>query len=266
MELPTLADLWATSYQVEHRRFHVRTEDGVRIAGVHLDRQDSDTLVIYLHGFLANKNHMRVPRFVEALSARFDVMAIDLRGHGESGGGCSFGAHEVLDIQATVEYARSLGYERITTIGSSMGGASVIRHAALYHSQDGVVTIGAFADPQDIGRPGSDYGVQLLYNTGRLGELWSYVTRGTRLDALHEHEPALELVGDVAPIPLLLIHGEWDATVHPRSAELLYENASEPKELVIIPRGGHDYPHLTEETIDRIQRWMLKYGLDEPKE
>src|SRR5215212_3626331 len=106
----TIADLWNRPYQVEHRRFHVRTEDGERIAGVHLDRQASETLILYVHGFMSGKNHLRVPGFVEALSEHYDVMAVDLRGHGESSGGSTLSEREVLDIQATVEYARSLGY------------------------------------------------------------------------------------------------------------------------------------------------------------
>lgn len=262
----TFAQLWNTQYQVEHRRFQVLTEDGVRIAGVHLDRVDSETLIIYIHGFMSGKNHLRVPNFVEALAAYFDVMAVDLRGHGESDGGSTMGAQEVLDIQATVEYARSLGYQRIVTVASSMGGAATIRHAARYKSQDGVVTIGAFANVMDIGRPKADLGLQFLYRTGRVGEVWSYLTRGTRLDYLERHEAPYEVVGQIAPIPLLLMHGEWDTTVHPRSAKLLYAHAGEPKELILIPRGGHDYPHLTRQTAERIREWMGRYGLLAPKD
>lgn len=258
----TLSNFWNRDYQTEHRRFHVRTEDGLQIAGIHLDRQDSETLTLYIHGFLSNKNHRAVPRFVQALSDHFDVMAIDLRGHGESEGGCTMGAHEVLDIQATVEYARSLGYRRIITIGSSMGGAAVIRHAALYGTQDGVVTIGAYAHSQEIGPPVTDYGLQLLYTAGRMGDWLSYLVRGTRLDALHEHESPEELVGKIAPLPLLLIHGEWDYTVHPVSAQRLYDAANDPKELVVVPRTGHDLPLLTSQTAARIHDWMRRHDLE----
>jgi pimeloyl-ACP methyl ester carboxylesterase len=258
----TLSHLWNRDYEVEHHRFHVNTEDGVRIAGIHLNRRDSETLTLYVHGFMSNKNHRAVPGFVQALSNLFDVMAIDLRGHGESEGGCTMGAREVLDIEATVQYARSLGYRRVITIGSSMGGASVIRHAAIYGTQDGVVTIGAFADPQEIGPPATDYGLQLLYTTGAIGDWLSYLVRGTRLDALHAHESPLELVGNIAPIPLLLIHGEWDYTVHPTAAQRLYDAANEPKELVIAPRTGHDLPLLTQATANRIREWMRRHDLE----
>ena len=258
----TLAPLWHKLYEREHRRFQVRTEDGVAIRGVHLDRHQGQTLLVYVHGFMANKNHRRVPRFVEALAAYFDVMAIDLRGHGESEGGCTMGAREVLDVEATIAYARGLGYRRVITIGSSMGGATVIRHAALYRSQDGVATIGAFADAQAIGRPSADYGLHFLYNSGRVGEGWSYLMRGTRLDERHAHDAPHELVAAIAPIPLLLIHGEWDTTVHPRSAHRLFQKANEPKELVIVPRGGHDAPHLTSETAALIRAWIARHNLE----
>ncbi|MCB0077509.1 MAG: alpha/beta fold hydrolase [Anaerolineales bacterium] len=260
--IPTIAALWANEYHLDHRRFYVTTRDDVRIAGIYLDRADTDSLVIYVHGFMAGKDHHHVPRFVQAFSHFFDVMAIDLRGHGESGGGCTMGEMEVLDVEATIQYARSLGYEHITTIGSSMGGATVIRHAALHQSQNAVVTIGAFADVSDIGRPNSDYGLHLLYNSGRLGEMWSYVTRGTRLANLRHHQTPLQLVGQVAPLPLLLIHGEWDVTVHPRAAQLLYDAAREPKRMILVERGGHDAPHLTAATAQLIRDWMIEHGVD----
>lgn len=261
----TLATLWARRYRVPHYPFDVRTEDGIRIAGVHLNRKRTSTLVIYAHGFMSNKNHLRVPGFVEAMSQYFDVMAIDLRGHGESEGYSTIGTHEVLDIQATVAYGRSLGYKRIVTVGSSMGGSSMIRHAALYKSQDAVITIGAFADPISFGRPFSDDGLRLVYKAGKLGEWWCYMMRGTRLRTayytLHEQDPPFQLVERIAPKPLLIIHGEWDVTVHPRSAKQLYAYAKEPKEIVLLPYTGHDYPHLTAKMAHRLYEWIVRHGL-----
>lgn len=256
-----LATFWKRRYQVQSRAFHIWTKDDVRITGTYLDHLNSQTVVIYAHGFMANKDHGRVPRFVQALSGYCAVIAVDLRGHGDSGGGCTMGAREVLDIEATVDYARSLGYKHIITVGSSMGGASVIRHAALYKSQDGVATIGAFADLANIGRIGSDYYIQFLYNTGRFGEIWSYLTRRTRLHKLQKQQPPFQLVRQIAPLPLLIIHGEWDPLVHPRSAQQLFSHAKNPKEMIIVPRGGHDSQHLTAKTAARIWRWMGRYGL-----
>ena len=43
-----------------------------------------------------------------------------------------FGDREVLDLEAAVGWARTLGYQRVATVGFSMGGAVAVRHAALY--------------------------------------------------------------------------------------------------------------------------------------
>lgn len=259
--MKSLRTLMNRDYTIVHRRFSVRTSDGVRIAGIHLDRRDSETLILYVHGFLANKNYRRVPSFMQALAQHFDVMSIDLRGHGESGGTTTMGHHEVLDIEATIEYARRLGYQRIITLGSSMGGASVLRHAALHHSQEGVITIGAFADVSDIS-PSSNLGVSLLFGIPRWGNHWAYLTRGTRLGELTTHEPPWTVVGRISPVPLLLIHGGWDHVVLPRALDRLYESANEPKERLLIPRGGHDYAHQTQSTVDVICDWIERQGLD----
>lgn len=265
-----LKKIFSRAYRVQHHRFFVEAEDGVQIAGIHLERREErtinqKTLIIYIHGFMGSKNNLRVPDFLENLSEHVDVMAIDMRGHGESGGYTTIGAHEVLDIQATIDYARSLGYYDIVTLGSSTGGTSAIRHAGLYKSQQGVITLGAFADQTNIGRWISDDGLRIVYRAGRIGKLWCYLTGGTRLhdsyNLLMEQEPAYKLVGKIAPIPLLLQHGTLDWMVHPRAATLLFENANEPKELVIIPRGGHDHPNLNQKTIKRIMDWMERHGL-----
>ncbi|MCZ7570350.1 MAG: alpha/beta fold hydrolase [Ardenticatenaceae bacterium] len=254
----SLADIWNRAYALEHRRFTTETADGVPIAGVHLDRSDTDLLVIYAHGFLSNKNHRVVPHFVELLSERFDVMAFDFRGHGESGGACSFGNDELLDLDAVVRYARGFGYQKIVTVGSSMGGATVIRHAGLVGNVDGVATIGAFADARNLRRPTSAFGLHLIFNTA-LGGPFAAITRGTRVGDLEpgEHQP-IDVVDRIAPAPLLLIHGEWDMLIHPDEAESLFARAREPKELVVVPRGGHDIPLLTSDTIALLDNWIKR--------
>lgn len=254
----TFADVWNRAYEVEHRRFTTMTTDDVPIAGVHLDRAGTDILVIYAHGFLSNKNHRIVPRFVELLGERFDVMAFDFRGHGESGGLCSFGDGELLDLDAVVRYARGFGYRKIVTVGSSMGGATVIRHGGLIGNVDGVATIGAFADARNLRRPASVLGLRLIFNTA-LGGPFAAITRGTRVGNLQlaEHQP-IDVVHRIAPAPLLLIHGEWDMLIHRDEAESLFAHAREPKELFVVPHGGHDIPLLTRDTVELLDDWIRR--------
>ncbi len=254
------AALWNRAYRRLHHLFNVITEDGVTIQGVHLENDRRDLLFVYCHGFLSGKNHRAVPRFVEALARQADAMSFDFRGHGESDGYCTFADREVLDLAAVIRYARSLGYERIVTIGSSMGGATVIRHAALAGGVDGVVTIGAFADGDNFWWLSSQRAVQLFFNT-RLGAELCWWTRGTRLGTPGRMEQPIEVVDRIAPKPLLLIQGEWDLLIHPSEAEALYRTAREPKELVLVPRSGHDLPLLTENTRDLIVGWVKRNAI-----
>lgn len=251
------ATLWNQPYNVPHRRFRAVTDDGVTIAGVHVDVADTDTVVIYAHGFLSNKNHRNVPRFVELLSREFDVMAFDFRGHGESEGSCTFTNGEVLDIEAVVRHARLVGYERVVTVGSSMGGAAVICHAGLYGGVDGLTTIGTFDDARTLRRPMTLAALNLLFATP-FGPTVAEVTRGTRLgDLLHGDQPIDVVAGIV--VPTLFIHGEWDHLIHPEASRRLYERATEPKTLVVVPRKGHDMPHLSADTVELLADWITQF-------
>jgi fermentation-respiration switch protein FrsA (DUF1100 family) len=46
-------------------------------------------------------------------------------------------------------------------------------------------------------------------------------------------------VGQIAPAPILLVHGSADPFFPPEEAEHLYQHAGEPKGLWVIPGGGH---------------------------
>ena len=50
---------------------------------------------------------------------------------------------------------------------------------------------------------------------------------------------AVDMVGSLSPVPLLILHGERDWLVHPGQARQLYEAAGPPKELVILPGVAH---------------------------
>jgi len=60
----------------------------------------------------------------------------------------------------------------------------------------------------------------------------------------------------IAPInPLLVIQGAKDSFVDIEQAEMLYQQAKEPKELVIIEGMKHP-PALPEEFYETVERWL----------
>jgi len=92
-------------------------------------------------------------------------VSFDFRGHGASGGSSTVGDAEVLDLDAAVAATREYGYQRVVTVGFSMGGAVAIRQAALrgvrtLSPPDGVVTLSAVSRWYRVGH-GADAPVAL---------------------------------------------------------------------------------------------------------
>ena len=77
----------------------------------------------------------------ERFNRHAGVVTFDFRGHGRSGGLSTLGDKEIDDLDVAVRYARELGYQRVATVGFSMGGSVVLRHAALRGGVDAVVSV-----------------------------------------------------------------------------------------------------------------------------
>ncbi|MHB8670640.1 MAG: alpha/beta hydrolase [Acidimicrobiales bacterium] len=120
------------------------TTDGVPLATRRWEASGPPVATIVLvHGFTASKDEGRVVAVAEALQrAGMEVLCYDGRGHGQSGGLCSLGDEERLDVAAAVESVRreSPG-SRIVAVGASMGAIAVLRHAAVDPLLAGVVTV-----------------------------------------------------------------------------------------------------------------------------
>ena len=68
----------------------------------------------------------------------------------------------------------------------------------------------------------------------------------------------------IAPIPLLVVHGDKDEFFPVDHAERIYAAANEPKELWIVPGFGHAERGSGPQLIKRIGRWMhAAVGLSE---
>jgi len=57
--------------------------------------------------------------------------------------------------------------------------------------------------------------------------------------------------------PLLLIHGTADGILHHRASEMIYEQAQEPKRLVLIPDGGHGLAEDPERVYGEMREFVL---------
>ena len=93
------------------------------------------------HGFTLHWQHGAVWKAATRLNRSCGVITFDFRGHGRSGGVSTLGDLEIRDVDVALRYARELGYQRVATVGFSMGASIVLRHAGLIGGADAVVSV-----------------------------------------------------------------------------------------------------------------------------
>ncbi|MEU3950139.1 alpha/beta hydrolase [Streptomyces sp. NPDC029526] len=127
--------------------------DGTRTGGP----EDAPAFVV-AHGFTGDVDRPHLRRVARALRRHGAVLTFSFRGHGASGGRSTVGDREVLDLAAAVGRARELGHARVVTVGFSMGGSVVLRHAALGAGTGGAAAGGPGAGGAGTGGDGAPAG------------------------------------------------------------------------------------------------------------
>jgi fermentation-respiration switch protein FrsA (DUF1100 family) len=234
------------------------TEDGVTIDAVHLPGpQDGDLAIVVAHGFTMSWQRPMTWKLVQRFNRAAAVVTLDFRGHGRSSGLCTLGDKEIYDLDVAVRYARELGYSRVAAVGFSMGASVVLRQAALLGGVDAVVSVSS---------PGRWYfrGTEPMRRVHfaaekRLGRAFSRFVLHTRISAAGwptpQPVPPTEAAAMISPTPLLIVHGDQDIYFPPDHGQDLYDAASEPKELWLIPGFGHAERHTDDALVDRICGW-----------
>jgi pimeloyl-ACP methyl ester carboxylesterase len=241
----------------------VETVDGIRLAATHVTAAGPGDLVIVLaHGFTVATRKPGLRRVIDRLARSAGVLAFDFRGHGRSGGRTTAGDLEVLDLDAVVGLARSLGYARVATVGFSMGGAVVVRHAAGASASGGYVPAQPVDAVVSVSAPSRWYvrdtvpmrRVHWLLTT-RTGRLVAGAVLRTRVGSgwPTEPEPPVAAAARVA-VPFLVVHGDADpffALEHGRALA-----AAGSAQLWEEPGFGHAEGALTPALVDRIAGWV----------
>lgn len=213
--------------------------------------------LVIAHGFTGDADRPHVRRVAQVFARYGAVVTFSFRGHGRSGGRSTVGDREVLDLAAAVAWARELGHTRVVTVGFSMGGSVVLRHAALdAGGVDAVVSVSAPARWFYRGTaPMRRLHWLVTRPSGRLVGRYGLRTR------IHHRQwdpvplSPVEAVPRIAPTPLLVVHGDQDAYFpldHPR---MLADAAGEHGELWVEHGMGHAENAAPEPLLERIGDW-----------
>lgn len=232
--------------QVAHEPISFQTADGLTIRGWWFDRPESTRVVIGLTGHRGTKTDL-LGIGSGLWRAGNNVLLFDYRGCGQSDAGRqSLAHHEMADAQAAVRYALDrVPDARLGVIGYSMGGAIAILLTAREPQIRAVVADSPFATMRDV--------VMHAYRRRRLPprpllDLTDALTQWRYGYPFGAVRP-IDVIGQIAPRPLLLMHGTADEVIPVEHGYRLYEAASEPKELWIFEGATHcggyfaDRPH-----------------------
>jgi pimeloyl-ACP methyl ester carboxylesterase len=241
--------------------FAARTSDGVALTGTRLG--DALPAIVLCHGFSGWHTKARSATFAEAFSRWSAVYAFDFRGHGASGGETTFGAREIHDVDAVLALARADGHERVAVVGSSMGGVAAIRHAGLCGGADAVLAISSPARWDGHESPGVRRMAWVAASPRGRRVARAF---GVRIaDAIERPETPEEVIGRVAPVPVLIVHGRDDHYFEEEEAWRLYRAAGEPKAMWLAARFGHGEDGFSERLAERIARHLFAtWGLPWP--
>jgi fermentation-respiration switch protein FrsA (DUF1100 family) len=185
-----------------------------------------------------------------------NVLLFDFRGRGDSDVAPLSLAHKELpDARAVLRYARErMPNGKIGVIGYSMGAAVALLVAAADPSIEAVVADSPFASIRDV--------LANAYKLRRLPprfllELSDVINRwryGYQFEAVRP----VDVVGEIAPRPLFIIHGTADALIPAEQGQRLYDEAGEPKELWLVPDAIHCGAYFVDrpEYVERVTKFF----------
>ena len=225
----------------------------VQIPGIRGNAADDDSPV---HGWLARGTrgggmvllvHSIRSNRVEMLSrARFlnghgyGVLLIDLQAHGETPGTrITFGARESKNVEASLAFLHdNFPSEKIGAIGVSLGAAAIVLARPAFRLSAVIL---------ESMHPTIEEAVEnrLRLHLGEFGPALSPVLLSLLSYRLGISPAELNPISRISDLnaPLLLISGTDDRHTKVAETERLFEAARQPKEIWIVPGGGHFNMH-----------------------
>lgn len=257
-----LLDVWGfvPDIAAPHDDVRLVTRDDVTIVGSYLPGPATTAspaevpAVVLAHGFAGHRRKPAYAMLAERLADDAAVLTLDLRGHGDSRGRSTLGDREALDVRAGAAWLRERGHRWTAAIGVSMGATAALR-AAGGGPPEAFDAVCAISGPAEFIRDDTPavraLARTMTSTTWRIMAELAYRVRIAR--EWGDPADAVALVENVAPTPLLLVHGADDHFFSPEHADRLFARAREPKRLWHEPAGfGHAEDGLTPAFVERL--------------
>ena len=234
------------------------TKDGKLLRGVYVRTTAEKRLgtMVFSHEYLADRWSFQV--YAEGVrEAGFDIFSFDFRNHGESAEDPTHPSlpwltdREFMDLEAALDYVRSRPDHDETGValfGISRGGSVSLAMAARRTDVWGVITDGAFPTVGTL-VPYMIRFATLYVKMGSIVEKFpTFIFRFIGYRGISKAEKKYgcrflhleSLVGRISPRPWLAIHGQADNYITTDVADRLFQIASQPKTMWVVPKAKHN--------------------------
>ena len=233
-------------YGYKHKSVLIKSADNTKLHCWEISSrvQKPKGVVVFSHGNTGSMNsHFGFCAWL--VKAGWHVLMYDYRGYGKSGGKPERKGM-VEDVQAAVKHAlshKSWNHLPVVSFGHSLGAAKSI--AALSKMElprrfKGVVAWAGFSSYVEIAKH-------------KIGDTAKRIV--TDEFAPQDHVSKLSK-------PLLIVHGKQDGVVPSAHAKALFDNAKQPKTLLLSNTGGHNNTFWVEQKRMRFSmlKWLDKHA------
>ena len=205
--------------------------------GEYYPQQNAKRTIIIIHGITytayGSVKYMQIFR-----KQGFNILLVDLRNHGRSGGkNTSFGYYEKYDIKTWADwlFEKHKSIELLGVHGESMGAAIALQYAAIDLRCGFVIADCPFCDAKELFsyRLRQEYHLPGLFLIPAANAI-SWLRTGFSFGSA---SPIRDLQ-DIQQ-PILFIHGENDRYIPKEMSLALYNKKSGAKMLFLAPNAGH---------------------------
>lgn len=212
--------------------------------------ENSHPAALFVHGIPGFEKNHDIAQNLNELG--WTALVIHLRGSWGSGGSYNIPG-QVEDVMAALDYllAQDSHIDRLAVIGYSLGARAAIVSAVQDARIGAVVSLSGLHDFGEMMIGDELIEAALPVLSGVTGDdirkQWSSL--------ISDHNP-IEVIAQLAPRPILIIHGSADEDVPTYGAPALAEAAGDNATLVMIEDADHGFTDLREKLIEVVTTWL----------
>ncbi len=229
--------------EIPFKPVEIRTFDGLNLTGKYYEFSPTAPIELMMHGYRGNSETDLCGGVERSFALGHSALVIDQRGCGKAEGNViTFGVNESKDCVAWVQFIKTHinADAKIILTGISMGGSTVLMAAPQLKGEiAGVLADCPFSSAKDI--------ICKVIRDMRLPDklLYPFVKLGAKIFGRFdlENTSAIDCVKEI-DVPLIIIHGKADDFVPSYMSERLFQNANQPKTLLLVENAGHGLSYI----------------------